>query len=648
MDALLAPLNESQRQAVITTDGPVIIVAGAGTGKTTTLVHRLVYLITRTSVLPEHLLAITFTVQAAEHLRTRLRECGISDAAAAAVWIGTIHALCHEILRRYGNRIGISRDTPIISQPDRMALLKAVLKSPAFPIPEMTPKQLDHLITLEKSNRSAEQQLSPAVHCYQQHLMQRGMIDYDDLILLSIRLLRTVPEVASLLQHRFTHIAVDEYQDINDAQYYFIRLLCPDKPNLCVVGDADQAIYAFRGAQLKIFLSFQHDFPQATLRYLKENYRSPATILQAAGAVIKNNRERMATELIPTRPAGAAIALITAPSDSDEARFICNEIERLIGGTRLETIPTAPCDGFTCGLADIAVLYRFHQQSRILKKELEKRGIPVAVAKTKSFYDEPAVATVVQMLELIRHPERSHVFDSLTSEGPFALNDNDKRLVIDKIQSAQTLLLQHASVPGLSAAGKKRICALARMLTTVREHLTTATIETITRMVWHQLYPDAQGNDDLLLELLTCVVPFSHVPALEGIDLFLEKLSLLREGELVMPSQEAVTLMTVHMAKGLEFPVVFLTGLEEGVFPYQPEDGSDTDREEERRLFYVAMTRAREKLYLTTARSRFLFGSRRELPPSSFLTEIPEAFLTKKKFPSPPKKEKNRQMKLFA
>ncbi|MCX8042504.1 MAG: ATP-dependent helicase, partial [Desulfobacterota bacterium] len=648
MDALLASLNESQRRAVTAPPGPLMIVAGAGTGKTTTLTHRIAYLITHTSARPENVLAITFTIRAAEQMRERLQTLGIGSERLDAVWIGTIHALCHEILSRFGQCIGRSNGMIIISQPDRTTLIKTLLKDPLFPDSTLTPREFEHLITIEKGNGLSDEQMSPPCQYYQTRLNERGFCDYDDLIRDTIRLLKHAPDVRTLLQQRFIHIFVDEYQDINQAQYELLRLLCGEKANLCVVGDADQAIYAFRGAQLKIFLSFQHDFPQATVIRLQENYRSTATIIKAASAVVHHNRERMDMTLIPTQPDGHAIELLDVPSDGEEARIICRHIEKLIGGTRFETLPTQTDPGRSYGLGDIAVLYRVHQQNRLIKKALEERGIPVEVAKTRSFYDEPPVATVVQALEVVRYPERDHAMSALLAHKTFGLSLADRENLMTCVgEKGESLFdaLQHGMyLQKISRAGTERLINLINLLRMVRTALTTQTIDTITQMLWRVLNPE---DEDLLPELITCVMPFTHINADSGIPLFLEKIAMLREGDFAGPQREAVTLMTVHMAKGLEFPVVFLTGLDMGLFPFTSEDGLKMDIEEERRLFYVGMTRAREKLYITTSRSRLLFGKRHQMEPSVFLMEIPPSYLKKTYVTAPRKKEKPRQMKLF-
>lgn len=637
-------LNRQQQAAVTAPDGPLMIIAGAGTGKTSTLIRRLLYLVREKGVPPSRVLAITFTVRAAREMRERLHALAGGDAALDAIRIGTIHALCHEMLRETGALDGRT----VITQADRTALIKALLKDPSFPTPGLTVKEFDRLITIEKSAALPLEQRSPACRSYQQALEERGLLDFDDLVLGALQLFASDAEAAKTMQRRFTHICVDEYQDVNRAQYLLLRCLCPEGVGLCVVGDADQAIYAFRGTQVENFLSFQRDVPGATVVRLTENYRSTAVILNAACALIRNNRARIAGELEPMRQPGHPIEVWELPDDAAEAAFIARETERLLGGVRFETL-SAHDDLPAFGPQDIAVLYRLHQQSGPLKKALRQRGIPVRVAKSRSFYDEPRVAAALRMLELVRNPDSDAALEGLLTEGLFAIGKKSMDALRDAHRHNTPALRDVLQTARITAAARDRCAALLHAVTQLRERAASQTIEAITRDVWRTLYPEPASPDDTLLELLTCVMPYAHVAASQGVPQFLDKVALMQESDADdLGATDAVTLLTVHAAKGLEFPVVFLTGLEEGLFPYMPEsEAGDEHREEERRLFYVGMTRARDRLYLTAARSRFLFGTRRDMSVSSFLSEIPEQYLLKKDLLKTHKKEKGRQMKLF-
>ncbi|MEI6126112.1 MAG: UvrD-helicase domain-containing protein, partial [Pseudomonadota bacterium] len=335
---LLTSLNEQQRKAVQTVDGPLLILAGAGTGKTRTLVYRLAYITAGAGIPPTKLLAITFTAKAAEEMRARVSSLCLSGVDLSSIWIGTMHALCHEILHSYGSMINLCNDFEIISPPDRMAIIKSLAKDFFNATPSGSIKKYGLQITHEKNSVQAYEQLSPFCRAYQERLASKGLLDFDDLILKTLELFRKIPGCSEKLKDRFTHISVDEYQDINFTQYCLIRSLCSSPPNLCVVGDADQAIYAFRGGRVENFLSFQNDFPSAALLHLEENYRSTETIISAARQVIEKNTKRIAARLLSTRPGGAAIEIRETPDDQQEALFVAREIERMLGGTRFETL----------------------------------------------------------------------------------------------------------------------------------------------------------------------------------------------------------------------------------------------------------------------------------------------------------------------
>ena len=599
MQDFLSGLNPAQQKAVQTVEGPLLVVAGAGTGKTRMLVCRLAYMAMRAGIDPARLLAITFTAKAAEEMRSRLEAMQAPGTDLSAIKVCTIHALCFEILKQHGRHIGIPADVCLIGPADRAALIKQA--AAAFP-PEAVRSVKKHelQISREKNGPGGYGGLSPLSSAYQQLLEARGMLDFDDLILKTVELFAASPQALDAVRSRFSHISIDEYQDVNTAQYAFIQALYPERPNLCVVGDADQAIYGFRGAQVDIFLRFQTDFPGATVLHLEDNYRSSATILAAAQAVIEKNTRRMDKALRPLRPAGAPVELWDLPTDQDEAGFVSREVERLMGGMRFESLGP---DGDECvkGFGDIAVLYRLHQQGRLLKKALQSRGIPVDIAATRSVFEEPAMQTVLALLAGIAYPG----IDLPAAAGGLAGGFTSK---------AGTL-----SLDGLIAR------------------------------IWDSLYGATEEKSDDYFAFLTASMAFSGMPAHLAAPLFLQKIALLHDGEICTPRREAVTLMTMHSAKGLEFPVVFITGLEQGLFPYEPDSAGSfaCDEEEERRLFYVAMTRARDRLYVLNARSRFFFGERRQMAASCFIRDIP-AEHCRRQARQALQKSKKKQLKLFA
>ena len=673
---LLSSLNPSQRLAAHTIDGPLLIIAGAGTGKTQTLVHRLAYLAAAANIPAEKLLAITFTTKAANEMRERVFGLCRTGIDLSGLFVGTIHSLCYQILKNEGRAHNAAPDFELLSPADQALILKNLV--PEF-FPGSAPgsiKKYALLLSREKNELAAELQSSPAsrspfLQGYQTILEKEARLDFDDLIINTLAILKKYPPITAQLRSRFSHISVDEYQDVNIAQYLLIRELAGPSPNLCAVGDADQAIYAFRGAQVKNFLQFQDNFPGARIVRLEQNYRSTSTIITAAQQVIEKNSERIDKKLIPVKAEGTKIEICEMLDDRQEARFVAREIGRLLGGTSFETLAhlrpdeNLPVKSFK----DIALLYRLRAQSRLLRKALEQEGIPVQVAASLALYEEPDVEAIINMLEVIDKPENDFALCELLL--------NARGLGHKTVQSLKNLAREHdRSIfnmlstssflrKEISTDKRSNLDAFFNIFRELKDKSLRMPLDELIREIHQKLLaqqslPDSaagQGaaNDENLLDLLTAVMPFCHVPAEEGIPLFFEKLALLREGETVSPQQEAVTLLTVHGAKGLEFPVVFITGLEEGLFPYYVnarEDETD-DPEEERRLFYVGMTRTQDKLYLTYARSRFLFGERRALLRSSFLADIPEETLTHyadpliKKHEQGQHKKKTKQMSLF-
>jgi DNA helicase II / ATP-dependent DNA helicase PcrA len=646
-------LNSCQRRVVQTVDGPLLVVAGAGTGKTRTLIYRCAYLAASAGIQAGQLLAITFTAKAADEMRQRSRSFRTSGIDLTPMWIGTIHALCCKILQTDGDKIGIKKDFEIVPSADRTAIIKNLIKKYSAKNAAGSFRKFELQISREKNAVGSYEKMSPFCKAYQERLEDKGMLDFDDLILKTLVLFKNSPNTAKKLGSQFTHISVDEYQDINGAQYHFIQNLCAAHQNLCAVGDADQAIYAFRGAQINNFLDFQKDFPQAPILYLQENYRSTGTILKAAHHVIEKNRQRIKKILIPTRPPGAYIEIAEMDNEQEEASFVAREIIQLLGGTTFETVSS---DGEACvgGFGDIAILYRLHQQSRILKDALQKQGIPVEVAVTRSLYEEPEIRPVINLLELIVNPHNDLAYTEMLFRSPWSLGSKTIEMIASDAASRSlsmfTCAQQLLHFKGIPRDKHKRISDFVIVLAGLTAKSSSMTIDKLIEEIWSTLHSGNSEQQDVLLALLTSSMAFAHVPATEGIRLLLNKISLLQDNEPCTFQKEAVMLMTAHSSKGLEFPVVFITGLEEGLFPYLPDDSEskEDDIEEERRLFYVGMTRAKDKLYLLHAKNRFLFGERKTMAPSSFLKDLPEDTIIKQaKNIFSRKKEKSKQMKLF-
>jgi len=680
MSDLLSALSPVQRLAAQTVDGPLLVIAGAGTGKTRTLVHRLAYLVAEARIPAEKLLAITFTTRAADEMRDRIAPLCRQGMDLSALFVGTIHALCCRILQRDGRKAGFIGEFEIISPADQAAVIRSLVPRFFTEQQALSLKKYELMLSREKNDLAGKTaanngltpgSCTPFLRAYQEILEQQALLDFDDLIIKTLAFLRRFALHGQELRERFTHISVDEYQDVNTAQYLLIRELAGPRPNLCAVGDADQAIYAFRGAQVKNFLHFQQDFPDAAIVKLEENYRSTRTIIAAAQQVIEKNRERIAKKLVALKPSGARIQLCEMLDELQEARFIASETGRLVGGTRFETLAHNCQDDDLPELSfrDIAVLYRLHAQAGPVKKAFEQAGIPVQVAAGRSLYAEPDVEAIIAVLELLQDRKNdlaaaAVLENAIRGLGPktaAALAAHAQQLGMSVIECIKNC----GSLPEISAERRARLGSFLGLLDGLAEKAGTAGLDQLIPEIANMLFcAEAPAEtehkiparpEEHLLELVTAAMPFSGVPAAEGIRPFLQKIALLRDGEQLSPQQEAVTLSTVHGAKGLEFPVVFIAGLEEGLFPYNRGADSDTadDPEEERRLFYVGMTRAREKLYLLHAQSRFLFGARRSLPCSGFLAGIPAATVTRYTDPLIKKKlqeklqKKPTQMSLF-
>jgi DNA helicase-2/ATP-dependent DNA helicase PcrA len=656
MSGILSALNQRQLLAATAVDGPILVIAGPGTGKTRTLIHRLVYLVSEARVPGENLLAITFTTKAADEMRERVKVLCHMGFDLSSIWIGTIHSLCYEILKHEGGILKLPENFEIISPSDRACIILSLAKEFFGKSGKHSIKKYDLKISTEKNSLIQPDEMSPFCLAYQDVMRRMALLDFDDLIIKTLELLKNSPQTAAKLRSRFTHISVDEYQDINFLQYSLIKSLCSPTGNICAVGDADQAIYSFRGAQVEIFLNFQKDFPEAKVVHLEENYRSSENILQAAQQVIIKNSQRIEKRLMATKPSGAQIEIIEVEGEQEEADFVAREIERLVGGTSFETLSVDSGENSN-GFGDIAVLYRMNQQSSQLKKGIQKKGIPVSVATTRSLYEEPDIKPIINFLELTANPHNDFALTEILSVS----NARAGLKTIEKLKkeaeshelSLFSLLKKRYLLESPPMNRMESLSKIIAFISSIIDKSRSVSIERIIEKLWEYLFPDASIKSDNFFELITSSMPFSNIPASEGAPLFLKKISLLKDGEIfIQKEREAVRLMTVHGAKGLEFPVVFITGLEQGVFPFHPgDDGIEKiDEEEERRLFYVAMTRAKKKLYITWSQSRFLFGERKKMSSSIFLKDIPDNLIIKK-IQKPPQKNRvkePKQLKLFA
>lgn len=643
-EKILHGLNPQQRQAVEKTDGPVLILAGAGSGKTRVLTQRIAFLIQEMNVAPWSILAITFTNKAAREMRERVGR--IVKQGADDIWISTFHSLCVRILRRDIDRMGISRSFSILDAGDQQNVIKQCLKEL-----NLDPKKYEPRNVLAAISGAKNELLDPKMYekrvgdpftkavaqvyeLYQKKLKRNQSLDFDDLIMTTVRLFQDVPEVLEYYQKKFRYVHVDEYQDTNRAQYLLISMLAAKWRNVCCVGDADQSIYKWRGADISIILNFEKDYPEATTIKLEQNYRSTKTILEAANAVIAKNVNRKPKNLWTENPGGDKIYAFEGDSEHDEAYFIVETIKQQLATYKR-------FDKF-------AILYRTNAQSRVLEDVLIKSTIPYTIVGGLKFYDRKEIKDILAYLRLISNPDDDISLERIINVPKRSIGDT----TVDKIQAYASAhgmtmyqAIQEVGYMGLPARTTNAIGAFGELITNL---INMADFLSVTELVEEVLkrtgYRDvlkeeksleSEARLENIEEFLSVTQEFEKKSEDRTLLAFLTDLALVadidtlgdeEQGEDV-PAEGQVTLMTLHSAKGLEFPVVFLVGMEEGVFPHSRALFDDSEMEEERRLAYVGITRAEERLYLTRARMRTLFGRTNTNAASRFFAEIPADLL---------------------
>ncbi|MFQ5553824.1 MAG: DNA helicase PcrA [Acidimicrobiia bacterium] len=647
--ALLSDLNPSQREAVAATDGPVLVVAGAGSGKTRVLTHRIAHLIRDLGASPWSILAITFTNKAAREMKDRVAE--LVGPMANDMWVSTFHSACSRILRREVHRLGYRSAFSIYDESDSLRLVTLCTKDLDLDPKRFPPRNLraaissakNELVDFETFSSTGSgfyhEKVADVYRLYQQRLVEASAVDFDDLLMLTVELFQAFPDVLEHYQERFRYVFVDEYQDTNHAQYVLVRLLTAQHRNLCVVGDGDQSIYRWRGADIRNINEFEKDFPDARIILLERNYRSTQTILNAANAVISHNERRKPKRLWTDLGTGDPVVTFEAQDEHDEAGFVAEQIGELEKGGR--------------SLGDIAVFYRTNAQSRVLEELFVKFAVPYQVIGGQKYYDRREVKDVLAYLRVLVNPDDTVSVKRVVNVPKRAIGDTSVAHV-DRHAEAEGLTFLEAlrlagDNPRLSARAQRSIAEFVGLV----DHLSAqaaggpgAALQAVLDMsgymdmIRSERTIEAMGREENLKELLSAVADFEDTgplaigltewEAADGmrkLELFLESISLVTDVDNLRDG-EAVTLMTLHNAKGLEFPVVFVTGLEDGVFPHMRSLGEPAELEEERRLAYVGITRAKERLYLTRAWSRNLWGSNNYNPPSRFLGEIPPELVT--------------------
>ena len=641
----LENLNPPQREAVLHGDGPLLILAGAGSGKTRVITCRIAHLIRERGVEPGSILAVTFTNKAANEMRERLERMidmplgrGIGYGG---LWISTFHSSCVRILRQHIDKLGYKRSFVIYDETDRSSLIKTIMSDLRIDTEQYKPRAIGARISALKNNLTDAEQFEKAsgrfgfeeavsrvYSLYQEKLRESDGLDFDDLLMLTVKLFEQHRDVLGYYQGLFHHILIDEYQDTNHAQYRFVRLLTMQRKNLCVVGDDDQSIYKFRGADIANILNFEKDYPAAKVIKLEQNYRSTRNILGAAGAVVARNLGRKPKELWTQKPGGDKILCYKAVDEKDEARFICRTIQQELDEGR--------------SLRQIAVLYRTNAQSRALEDALRNWGTPYRIFGGLRFYDRKEIKDIIAYLRVLQNPADMVSLRRIINVPARGIGDT----TVEKLERAATAAgvtlyqaAMDADTTDITPAAKKKLREFIGMMEKMRAELGEATItELVRRIILEAGYGAALDQEktiesrirlENLNELMTATEDFQEQNRDASLPAFLDQVALITDAEQQIAADgkrgntDTVTLMTLHNAKGLEFALVFLAGMEEGLFPHSRSADSEEELEEERRLCYVGITRAKERLILTHAFERRLYGYPQANLVSRFVQEIP-------------------------
>ncbi|MDD6763178.1 MAG: DNA helicase PcrA [Clostridiales bacterium] len=638
MENYLKRLNDKQLEAVTTIDGPLLVLAGAGSGKTTVLAARVAYILQNTFAKPWNILAITFTNKAAREMRERIER--IVGSEAKSMWIGTFHSVCVRILRTCIDREGYDKEFVIYDSADARTLMKECekelnIEEKTFPVRAVlsaVSNAKNNMVepdsyTAVYGNNMRSRIIEELYSLYQKKLKRNNALDFDDILMLTVKILKNNPDVAEKYQERFQYILVDEYQDTNNTQYAMIGILAQGYGNICVVGDDDQSIYKFRGANVNNILDFESDYADAKKVMLEQNYRSTSTILNTANRVIANNRKRMGKNLWTNKSDGEKIFAYTASTDRDEADFIAGQIERVYK----EKGNYKSC----------AILYRTNAQSRAIEEALMKNAIPYKVLAGLRFYDRKEIKDITAYLRVIYNPDDDVSLKRIINEPKRKIgNTTIERLqqhASEKDISCYRVIQSVAAYPDLKAAAP-RLTAFADIIKRLRKLAGELTIDKFVKKVlletgYQKMLEDegtieSQTRLENIEEFCNLVTEYYEDPETSGeLGEFLESVTMVSDIDDYDESEDYVVMMTIHSAKGLEFPVVFLTGMEEGVFPGTKSSVDEEETEEERRLCYVAITRAKEKLYVTRAMNRFRFGKIEQSEASRFFDEIPTEYI---------------------
>jgi DNA helicase-2/ATP-dependent DNA helicase PcrA len=634
---ILAALNPAQREAVEAIKGPVLILAGPGSGKTKVITHRVAYLVKLCGVSPHHIMAVTFTNKAAREMRERLEQ--LLGQTAEALSLGTFHAICARILRREGKAIGLDSSFVIYDEDDQLRLMKQVLEELNLDPKQYAPRALRSAIGAAKSRlispggyaQRVSSYFEEIVHRvyqrYQQLLSQGRAVDFDDLLMKTVQLFQDHPQILNRYQSRYVHILVDEFQDTNIVQYMLMKQLTGKHRNLCVVGDPDQSIYSWRFADLRNILSFEKDYPEAKVVFLEQNYRSTKTILEVASDVISANVQRKPKELWTENEDGTPVTIIESYNAEEEAQSVVNEIEKLTVQEQLL-------------LKDCAVMYRVNAQSRALEETFLRYGVPYKLIGGTRFYQRREVKDIIAYLKLIHNPQDNVSLTRIINVPARGIGPRTLSQLQSWAKAHDTSLFEalkqvsHPDSVGTKQALSPRIVqalagfdALISELTAQSNELSLSDLvnEILKHTRYREYILDKEGGEEKwenIMELRSVASEYDELDPEGALVAFLEKVSLVSDIDEMDEKADAVTLITLHQAKGLEFPAVFIVGLEEGILPHRKSFDDPEQMEEERRLCYVGITRAKKRLYLLRSYRRSLFGGSTANPPSRFLQDI--------------------------
>jgi len=642
IDQAVQKLNPPQREAVQATDGPLLIMAGAGSGKTRVLTHRIAYLIEKKRVAPWSILAITFTNKAAREMQERVG--ALVGPTGRDIWVSTFHSMCVRILRKDIQRIGYTSSFSILDSSDQLSVIRNCMKDLNIDTKKFEPKAVqsavssakNELISVEQYEKNAgsdyfQSTVAKVYASYQKRLRSNNSLDFDDLIMMTIQLFKEIPEVLDFYQNKFRYIHVDEYQDTNRAQYMLCRMLADKHHNICVVGDSDQSIYRWRGADITNILNFEGDYPEARTIMLEQNYRSTANILDAANAVIKLNTGRKPKKLWTDQGAGELIAVYQADSEHDEGYYVTGEIRKNVNSGKR--------------FSDHAILYRTNAQSRVIEEILIKSDIPYQIVGGIKFYDRKEIKDLLAYLKLVSNPDDDISLNRIINVPKRGIGDTTLgKLAEEAVRRGTSIFRVLADLGEVEVNGRTRTLLrefyeMIDNLTRMVEYLSvTELTEKVLELSQYRMELqrentlESKARLENIDEFLSVTMDFENRNEDRSLVSFLTDLALIADIDTMDKDKEdadkptdAVVLMTMHSAKGLEFPIVFIIGMEETVFPHSRALTDNEELEEERRLAYVGITRAEKRLYLTCARMRTLFGRTNSNMPSRFLAEIPDS-----------------------